>query len=41
MVTLDGGCVVVWLDGPEFGKTIIEAIQEAAAIRALKGEGDE
>jgi hypothetical protein len=41
MVTLDGGCVVVWLDGPEFGKTIIEAIQEAAAIRALGKEGND
>lgn len=39
VVTLDGGCVVVWFDGPEFAGTIIEAIQEAAAIRAAAGQG--
>jgi hypothetical protein len=38
VVTLDGGCVVVWFDGPEFARTIIEAIQEAAAIRAATGQ---
>lgn len=39
VVTLDGGCVVVWFDGPEFAGTIIEAIQEAAALRAAAKEG--
>lgn len=34
LVLLDEKAVVIWLDGPEFGDTIINALNEAAAIKA-------
>lgn len=39
MIQCGAGDVIIWLDGPEFGDTIINKLNAAAAIRA-RGEGN-